>query len=379
MNDLNGSPGPWALGTLLALALSGFNPEATQAQTRSVFVMSGYGTITYEAATTGDFPNDFSASLSPVFLYSMGDDFLFEAELEFGLNGVATTTSLEYAQIDYLGFESFQIIAGKFLLPFGTFSERIHPSWINKLPTGPVLYGHAHGGVAEDGLLPVLSDAGVQLRFTHPFSSTWSLDITGFVTQGPSLGEVDDHDDGEEEDDHGEEEEDDHGEETPAPAVAFGTSFGDNNSNKMVGARVGLVKGPAFEVYLSGFHALYDSEGLLDYRAAALSVEWRRSGFEFRGEGLLTRQEFQREDRFVDQSRSGFYAQVSKRVGKWEPVVRWGSLADATVDTEAVIDGHNEIAMGLAYWFQPSIPLKLSWEIHEDRDDRLYVQWAFGF
>mgnify|MGYP001817514082 CR=1 FL=1 len=296
MNDLNGSPGPWALGTLLALALSGFNPEATQAQTRSVFVMSGYGTITYEAATTGDFPNDFSASLSPVFLYSMGDDFLFEAELEFGLNGVATTTSLEYAQIDYLGFESFQIIAGKFLLPFGTFSERIHPSWINKLPTGPVLYGHAHGGVAEDGLLPVLSDAGVQLRFTHPFSSTWSLDITGFVTQGPSLGEVDDHDDGEEEDDHGEEE-DDHGEETPAPAVAFGTSFGDNNSNKMVGARVGLVKGPAFEVYLSGFHALYDSEGLLDYRAAALSVEWRRSGFEFRGEGLLTRQEFQREER----------------------------------------------------------------------------------
>lgn len=375
--------------TLLAIVLLGALGQPSAAQTQGRFLVAGYGSSTYEAALADDdFPNDFSVSLAPVLLYTMGSDFLFEAELEFGLSGTSTTTSLEYAQVDYLGFEKFQIIAGKFLLPFGVFSERLHPTWINKLPTGPVLYGHAHGGVAEDGLLPVLSDAGLLVRFTQPVSNGWSLNLSGYVTQGPRLAE---EEAGEEHDD----DEEAHASilpvaaaavdadiepgAIPAPPVAFGTSFSDNNENKMIGARVGMVKGPSFEVYLSGFHAMYDAESFLDYQGAALSVEWRRSGFELRGEGLLTRQEFQDDDHFETLERSGFYAQASKRVGPWEPVVRLGVLADGTVDDASVTDGHSEVAFGLNYWFQPSIPLKVAYEYHEDRDDRLYVQWAFGF
>lgn len=131
----------------------------------SNFVLTGYGTTTYAANLNSDFGNDFGASISPVLLFSVSEDVLFESEFEFGLSGAATTTTLEYAQIDYLGFEKVQIIAGKFLVPFGLFGERIHPSWVNKLPSSPLLFGHGHGGVAEGALLPVLSDAGAMVRF----------------------------------------------------------------------------------------------------------------------------------------------------------------------------------------------------------------------
>ncbi len=372
----------------LAAALMGLTAGEATGQATSTFVLAGYGSALYEGATTDGFPNNFSASVSPVMLFTMGDDFLFESELEFGLSGAATTTTLEYAQIDYLGFERAQIIAGKFLLPFGVFGERLHPTWINKLPTGPVLYGHAHGGVAEAGLLPVLSDAGVMLRLTQPMGGAWSLDFSGYVTQGPRLAAE------EAADDHDDEEaalsvlaaaafagsDPEHGPETiPAPPVAFGTSFDDNNKNKMVGARIGVVKGPSFEMYASAFHAMYDADNFLDYQGGALSAEWRSSGYELRGEGVVTRQEFEGGDHFETLQRSGLYAQVAKRVGPWEPVVRFGWLADGTVDDAEVIAGHTELALGLDYWFQSSIPVKVAWEFHEDLDDRFYLQWAFGF
>ncbi len=142
----------------LTAALCGLLAAPLVGQNQSGFVIAGYGSTTYEGVTQGVYRNDFSASVSPVLLYSKGTDILFEAELEFGLTGDATSTTLEYAQIDYLGFENVQFIAGKFLLPFGVFGERIHPTWINKLPTMPIVFGHAHGGVA--GGRPVADPIG---------------------------------------------------------------------------------------------------------------------------------------------------------------------------------------------------------------------------
>ena len=355
----------------LALALAilfSAQGASLQAQNRSIFVLGGYGTTTYEAAATNAFPNDFGVSVSPVMLFTMGQDLLFETELEFGLNGVATTTGLEYAQIDYLGFENVQIIAGKFLVPFGVFGERLHPTWINKLPTGPVLYGHAHGGVAEEGLLPVLSDAGLMMRWAKPLGGRLQLDFSGYVTQGPRLGE-------EEEEDEGGMEAD----EEFAPPVAFGVSFEDNNQDKMIGGRIGLVHGSSFEVYLSGFRADYDDEGVLDYKGGAFSIEWRRGPFEFRGEGVATRQEFVGDGVVEQLKRTGYYAQVSRRFGAIEPVARFGDLADGTIAGEVATEGHHELALGLNYWLRATVPVKVAWEFHQNDDDRIYVQWAYGF
>lgn len=362
-------------GLLLSIATVTAAQDGTPL-TRANMVLTGYGSATYLATMNNEFENNFTSSISPIFLYNMGGDVLFEAELEFGLSGEATTTTLEYAQIDYLGFERVIVTAGKFLVPFGIFGERMHPSWINKLPTPPLLFGHGHGGVAEGSLLPLLSDAGVMVRIAQPLRSGWSLNLSMYATQGPTLvAETAEGDDG-----HG-----DHGagDDGPAsigvPTVGFGIAFEDNNKNKMIGGRLGLVKGPNFEVNISAFNAMYDEGNYQSFNAHAVSLQWGLRSVEFKGEYVHLMQEFQRDQTFPTLITSGYYAQLSRRIGRWEPVARWSQLFDGTIESEAVLPGKEILAVGLNYWIDATIPVKLAYEVRPGADDSLLLQWAFGF
>lgn len=381
-----------ALATVLAAALTAVagplaGQDAPPPSPLANLVIAGYGGMSYEAGLTSEFDNDFTASVSPVILYSMGDDLLFETELEFGLSGDLTTTTLEYAQIDYLGFDRVQLIGGKFLIPFGLFSERIHPTWINKLPTSPLLFGHAHGGVAEGSLLPILSDAGVMGRLNQPIAESWNLDLTLFVTQGPRLMTEEEGEGGA----HGHSVLSTdlamvpgHGQESVGefdiPNVGFGVSFSDNNKNKMLGGRLGFVRAPTFEAHLSGFHAMYDEESFLDYSGLGVSVESRTRGFELRGEGAFTWQEFATaEGTFETLKSPGYYLQASRRIESFEPVIRWSHLPDATVNGEVARLGTEELMIGVNYWLAPSVPVKIAYGVHPDADDQIHLAWAFGF
>lgn len=372
-----------AIGAALAtLALA----RPASAQDLST-VLAGYGSANYRAVMAdGETPNDFSASISPILLFRSGEDLLFESEMEFELEGEATEVALEYAQVDYLGFDRFQFVAGKFLLPFGVFGERLHPSWINKMPDMPPIYGHAHGGVAEGAILPVLADAGFMARYAQPLGEIWKLDVSTWVSQGPRIADPA----AEEEEGHthalapADEEHDEAGaggaEALGIPDVAFGTSFGDNNTNKMLGARVGLVRGGAFEAYLSGFHAMYDPDNALDITGFNLAAEFRRGLFEMRGEAVLTRQEFVHEETSYETvEKKGFYLQAARRFGDFEPVVRYAKMSDADVEGVTAFEGFDRIALGLDYWLSPSVPVKAAYEIDPDGDDRVLLQWAFGF
>lgn len=349
-------------------------------------VLAGYGSANYRAVMAdGETPNDFTASVSPILLFQAGEDLLFETEMEFELEGDATEIALEYAQIDYLGFDRLQVTAGKFLLPFGVFGERLHPTWINKMPDAPPIYGHAHGGIAEGAILPVLSDAGLMLRYAQPLGGIWKFDLSAWVSQGPRTVDPADGegagDDGHAhalapangDDDHG-------GSAFGVPDVAFGTSFGDNNDNKMLGARVGLVRGGGFEAYLSGFHAMIDPDDFLDLTGFNLAVEFRRGSFEARGEAVLTRQEFVVEETSYETlEKRGFYVQAARRFGDLEPVVRYARILDAEVDGATAIEGSDRIDLGVAWWLTPTVPLKAAYGIDPDGDDRVMLQWAFGF
>jgi len=366
------------------------------------FIVAGYGTLGYTSVLNrgaeDDFRHDFSAAISPILLFGMGEDFLFEAEFEFELAGSETETAIEYAQVDYLGFERVQLTAGKFLLPFGLFGERLHPSWINKMPSMPLLYGHAHGGVAEGALLPVLSDIGVMGRWAQPLDDRTTLDVSFWVTQGPratstegATGEGDEHAhnvspllpsvarpfDGSPANNG----EDEHGDVAGLGGVAFGTNTADNNDNKMLGARAGIVSGGTFEVYLSGFHSMYDEGDFLDLYAGNLAFEWRPAGFEIRGEGAMVWQELvlEEEGTYETLESPGYYLQASRRYGSVEPVVRWSHLPDAEVASTTTRDEVRQLAFGIDYWFTPSIPVKAAFEWNLDGDERVLLQWAYGF
>lgn len=379
-------------GAVLLLWSGGATAQAASSQSPlSGFILSGYATASYNSTVEEDFfASDFDVHVSPIILYNIGTDILFEAEFEFGLEDGQTATALEYAQIDYLGFEKVQLIAGKFLLPFGVFSERLHPSWINKLPSMPLLYGHAHGGVAEGVLTPVLSDVGLMARFCQPFGDGWSLDLSMYVTQGPRQASVEGEGEGEG-DDHTHasvaarasavpgHDDDPDAHASVIPGIAFGTNFGDNNDNKMLGARLGVVSGGSFELYVSGFHAMYNDADYLDLIGANLSAEVRSGGFELRGEGAILWQEFELEDEFPTARSPAYYLQASRRIGDFEPVVRWSHLMDAQVEGEVARDERRQVAFGLNYWLRPSVPVKLAFELNLDDSERLILQWAYGF
>jgi hypothetical protein len=78
-----------------------------------------------------------------------------EAEMETEIEGRETKIDLGYADASFFINKYLTVRTGKFLSPYGIFQDRLHPSWINKLPTVPVGTGEdefAIGPTAEIGI-----------------------------------------------------------------------------------------------------------------------------------------------------------------------------------------------------------------------------------
>ena len=120
----------------------------------SRFLLTGYGFGNYvfrgKHGNQNERTNTFQAGFNPIFLYRLNDWIFFEGELEIEIENGETEVGLEYAQANVFLNDYMTLGAGKFLLPFGEFIERVHPAWINKLVTPPLPYRHSH----EGGLLP---------------------------------------------------------------------------------------------------------------------------------------------------------------------------------------------------------------------------------
>lgn len=70
----------------------------------------------------------------PIFLLKLNEKFLFEAQLEVHPDGVEP----EFAQVDYIANDWLTIVGGRFMTPIGSFNDRLHYLWINKLPDFPI-------------------------------------------------------------------------------------------------------------------------------------------------------------------------------------------------------------------------------------------------
>lgn len=357
---------------------AGGNPEAALFPTHA-FLLTGYGSAGYRilfADSTS--PNDFLASVNPILLFQISDRFLFEIEIEFELAEGVTETGVEYAQIDYNMTDNFKLVAGKSLLPFNIFSERLHPTWITRFTSPPPIYGH-HGGAGGPAppMLPILSDVGVQLRGAYEVGRNGYLTTVLFVSQGPNLEEAGHDEAADEMPDH----------EIEIPEVVFGANFEDNNEGKMVGGRVGFGVAPYIEVNLSAMSAEYDPEGTMRFTAYGAHLEGRHAGFELHSEWVRTRQELPGHEIGTAGetfTRDGYFARLGYRYGAWEPLVRWTKLLDSDLDGETIIPGGSQVGFALAYWIQPSLLTKIEYIVNSENgqdidNNRLAVQWAFGF
>lgn len=374
--------------------------EASQFFPRHGFVLTGYGAAGYSMVFEENAqPNNFSALVAPVLLFQISDRFLFESELEFELEEGVTMTRLEYAQVDLSLSNNLTFVGGKFLLPFNTFTERYHPTWINQFVSMPPLYGGHHGGTGPaSSLLPVLSDVGAQLRGSFRIGQFGFLTASAFISQGPSpeAGHDEEEEESTEEGGHNHStvknttllngDDDHHGAAAPT-SVVHGATFTDNNEDKMFGGRVGFGLAPYFEVNLSGMTAAYDSSGNQRFSALGAHVEGRYSGFTVHGEWIQTIQEVGADAvREGDDtlSRSGYWLQSSYRHRKWEPLIRWSQIFDGNLGDEIVFPGGDQLGLGLNYWIEPSLFVKAEYLINledggEATSNQLALQLAFGF
>lgn len=353
---------------LAALLLTiGHAPLVAQTLDRIVptneVVITGYGTVGYVFRPQGTNENEFTTSFNPIFLYQFMDRVLFEAELEFELAEGVTETGLEYAQIDAMVHDNLVVVGGKFLLPFGVFGERLHPTWINKFPTAPPIFGHHVSEFGAEPILPILSDVGFMARaMLRPGPA--SVALIGFASQGPTIEGA--PEDGE------------------VPEIGFPGSSSDINTDKMFGGRLDLGLPPYAEVNVSFFNADYDVDNVLDLTGFNLAGEVHYRGIEVRGEYVQTRQEIEQPSGFPSLRRHGFYAQAAYRWRRWEPVVRWTQAFDDELDGQVTAQGASQAGLGLSFWFSPSIALMAGYELNRERgasvdNDRIVFHAAYGF
>jgi mono/diheme cytochrome c family protein len=400
-------------------------------------LIAGYADAAFTDIEGSD--SSFGASFNPLFHWKPSDKLLLTGELELVLAGNETDIGLEYAHMSYLASDYVTVGVGKFLTPFGTFSERLHPSWINKLPDQPLSLGH--GGIAPS------SSLGAQIRGGFPAGPTklnWAL----YVSNGPKLNIGDavdeeghddeapgdaggdgDHAEGEE-DDHGDEgetaEEDDHDENlSPSFASAFrpfsvatvspsgdahggaselGTLQFDNNydsfgENKAVGGRFGILPTPAFEMGYSWMYGRLNSEGTsrrnIDVLVQGVDLSYTKNVDRLKGIidaraqwnwTMIGDTTYTTDDGPLtfDNTSFGGYGQLAYRPSQWntewlrdcEFVCRW-DMVDLPSGLPGEVD-QRRWTFGVNYWINPSTVVKAAYQTGRQENSHGEVEYRDG-
>jgi len=363
-----------------------FAQENKSGQSR--FLVRGYAHSGLEL--TSDESSFVGGSFNPIFLWQQSDRLLFEAELEMEFEGHATAVALEYADMSYI-LNNYAILRlGKFLLPFGTFAERLHPAWINRSPSKPLGFGH-------DGVGPA-ADYGIELRGAG-FIGSGKVNYSLYVVNGPRLNQGDDPSLDQEE----------------AGMLVYGNAE-DNNKNKAVGGRLGILpfSNSSLEIGISGQYAVVgDNES--DYKdiAAVLysgdityltKIDFLKGVVDIKGQlnqvnvdrATYINMEDSSSYTFKNESQA-YYAQLTYRPAyvdnaffkNIEFVGRYSSLK--APEGALWENDQKQYTIGLNYWLDWRSVIKASYNIadnaaghgHEEEGssnaNSFMLHWAFGF
>tara|TARA_R110002073_G_scaffold336235_1_gene531142 strand:+ start:4353 stop:5573 length:1221 start_codon:yes stop_codon:yes gene_type:complete len=316
--------------------------------------LAGYGALNYSAED-----DSFNQALfAPIFHYQYKDLFLLESEFEVEVQDDGSTEfGLEYLTVDWFMNDYMALVAGKFLSPVGQFRQNLHPTWINKMVTAPVGFGH-------DQAAPT-SELGVQLRGGFPVSETINANYALYVSNGPIL-EL-------------------NGAGDEIEAVEYNASTNDADDNKTFGGRVALTPLPNTEIGFSGAFGdiAIPGESDRDYDVIGADFFTRWKGFDLRGEYVRQQVAALVTSAAPDsQEWEALYTQLSYKFlpTKFEAVVRYGDYNSNHAD-----QAQEQWALGLNYLFAPNAIAKMSYEFNDGLagtttdQDQLLIQLTYGF
>lgn len=344
-----------SLATLTVLAIAsviGFVPGQLFAQSginatpESILHVTGYASTGFQYDKDGNTTFNIG-SFSPIFHFLYKDILLMETELEIEAEeDGGTGFMMEYLTLDLFLNDYATLVMGKYLSPLGQFKQNLHPTWINKLPSAPIGFGHG-------GIVP-MSDIGIQLRGGLPMNQM-RIEYALSVDNGPQYVLGGDH-----------------------HSAGGGVSLShagfpvDDNNDKVIGGRICLLPRPNYSLagsFATGGVVNLDNVGV-DYQVLGFDSWWRPAFFnnlELRGE-YLTKSA-------GDETYTAYYAQAACMLPfKLEGVIRYGNL-----DNNG--DVSTQIAPGINYLISSNVIAKLAYEINDSDDfqDQLLFQLAYGF
>jgi hypothetical protein len=324
----------------------------------------------------------FEAEFNPMLLWQLNERFFFEGAMELSLSGPdengensSSDVELDSAYLTYLINDWVAAVAGKFTVPFTAYHNHLDPSWINKLPGDPLVYGD--GGIAPD------SGVGALVTGVLPCEQA-AFNYAVFITNGPALI-TDDPD--------------------AAGSLNF-DNYNDTNHNKALGFRLGwlpltgLEAGYSFEFSRpnpSGFETVHSTlHGLdLNYVSHVESVGGQITG---RGAYVWSNLSEATYDptgalgfgplRFRN-NRNGGYAELAYRptdattivIRNLEFVARYDRL-----DIPSAAPGggtHEQWTGGIDYWVTSRTVLKAAYTFDDthggDNQNLFALQFATGF
>ena len=332
------------------------------------FMVTGYALTNFIKPQNE--PSQFETGFNPIFLYKANDRLFFEAEIELEIEDGEQNITLEYAQILYTLNDYLIFGAGKFLNPANYFIERLHPGWINKLPTMPMFVGH-HGGLQAGQHL------GFQLRGGTPIKGS-KIEYAFFMSMGPTL----DLNDG---------------------FIDF-KNYEDNNNNKGIGLKFGflpipeLTIGYAFENATVGeentqFENVSATTHVVDF-SYAKDISGLKGTIDLKAQVVwLNIDNPNIAPLTFENNSNGGYAQIAFRPGNvdndffknLEIVYRydWTDKPDNAPENELV----KRSTIGINYWLSSSSLFKFAYENKDTvlpggsttNEHRFVGQIAFGF
>jgi hypothetical protein len=358
--------------------------------------MSGYADVGYANGDNED--GSFNiGTFAPIFHYQYRDLVMLESELEFEISEEGETElALEYLTVDLFLNDYVTLVGGKFLSPLGQFRQNLHPSWINKLTSAPLGFGH--GGAAP------ISEVGFQARGGFPLGNMFA-NYAAYVGNGPELNAT--FADGE----------------FALEGIAAGGFGKDADGKKVYGGRFGFLPIPGLEIGLSaatgkaavtalelthgdeeapGEQGEQDpdedemgseepelagdlgNEPPRDYDVFGLDFAWGFNNFRLRGEYI--RSKVGPDDVGITASSGAswktWYAQASYQfpLTKWEAALRYGDFNGPQASQD-----QKQWAVGLNYLLSSSVIGKLSYEFNDGEPgaqsdaDRWMFQLAYGF
>jgi len=324
--------------TLVLVGLAAAAPPPAEGQG---LVVTGYANMEYLNPQGGIQTFD-AHNLNLIFIGQLRGDLFAAGEIEYEHGGAEI--ALEYAYLAFTRWRYVNVVAGKFILPFGTFNVN-HPAWMNKVPGRPFGF---------DNVWPATyNEVGVMVRGGLPAGYLSRVTYDLWVVNGLAGADG-------------------------ADLRGMRDNNEDVDRNKFVGGRLGFVARMRFDVGASLHTGTYDAANNLAVTFIGVDGAFRTHGLELRSELVRAAQEATA----GELKKTGFYAQAAYLVTPAiEPAVRFSQMEFPGASARDV----REISVGVSVYPSDFGALRLFGRINKERstpevNNNLFIaQLTVGF